>query len=133
VRRALQFAVALAEESKGKITLFYVLGTRCADGSRATMKLSLTEDETRCLMEHLVDVMARWAIPRSVEFEKSVEIGRSDTEAIVQAAHSLGSDLIVMGKHDYSWCKHLEKAAATERVVRTAPCAVLSVPEEVLN
>ena len=71
--------------------------------------------------------------PRSEAFEKSLEIAQPDPEAIVQAARRLRSDLIVMVKHDCSWWKHLGKTAVAERVVRTAPCPVLSVPEKALT
>ena len=129
VRRALQCAVAIAEECQGKITLLYVMGRQRADGSSASVEQSLSADEARFLVEHLIDGMARWEIPRSLEFEKTVEMGGHETEAIVQAARRLASGLIVMGTHEYSWWKHLGKAATAERVVRTAPCPVLSVPE----
>ena len=132
-RRALQFAVALAAHSGGKITLFYVARTRGADGTKSTMRLSFTQEETRSLVEQLVEVMAHGDIPRSVEFRTLVKIGCPDTEFIVRAARSSNSDLIVMGTHGYSWWRHLGRTAATERVVRTAPCAVLSVPEQILT
>jgi nucleotide-binding universal stress UspA family protein len=130
VRPVLQYAAALAENCGGSITLFYEVGTRWANGSRATRELGLTHDETRSLAERLVGVKAHLETSRTEAVEKPVEIAHPDTEAIVQAARRLSSDLIVMGKHDCSWWKHLGKAAVAERVVRTARCPVLSVPEK---
>ena len=129
----LQYAAVLAENCRGSVTLFYAAGTRWANGSRATRELRLTREETRSLAERLVGVKAHPETPRSEAFEKSLEIAQPDPEAIVQAARRLRSDLIVMGKHDCSWWKHLGKAAVAERVVRTAPCPVLSVPEKALT
>ena len=70
-RPVLQYAAALAENSRGSITLFYEVGTRWANGSRATRELSLTHDETRSLAEHLVGVMAHVETSRTEAFEKS--------------------------------------------------------------
>lgn len=53
---------------------------------------------------------------------------RSDAvaEAIVSYARSGGIDLIVMGTHGRSGVAHLLKGSVAERVVRTAPCMVLT-------
>ena len=132
VRPALQYAAALAEYSRGSITLLYEVGTRWANGSRATRELSLPHDQTRFLAERLGDMMPHREASRTVPLEKPVEIAHPGAEALVQAARRLSSDLIVIGKHDYSWWQHLGKAAVAERVVRTSPCPVLSVPEKAL-
>ena len=46
---------------------------------------------------------------------------------IAQAATSRGTDLIVMGTHGRGAFAHLVLGSVAERVVRTAPCAVLTV------
>ena len=53
---------------------------------------------------------------------------RSDAvaEAIVSYARSGGIDLIVMGTHGRSGVAHLLTGSVAERVVRTAPCMVLT-------
>ena len=53
---------------------------------------------------------------------------RSDAvaDAIVSYARSVGIDLIVMGTHGRAGLAHLLKGSVAERVVRTAPCMVLT-------
>jgi nucleotide-binding universal stress UspA family protein len=46
---------------------------------------------------------------------------------ITQFAKEGGFDLIVMGTHGRSGLKHLLLGSVAERVVRTAPCPVLTV------
>jgi hypothetical protein len=46
---------------------------------------------------------------------------------IAQTATSRGTDLIVMGTHGRGTIAHLVLGSVAERVVRTAPCAVLTV------
>lgn len=47
--------------------------------------------------------------------------------AIVTYAYEMGTDLIVMGTHGRSGFAHLLMGSVSERVVRTAPCPVLTV------
>jgi nucleotide-binding universal stress UspA family protein len=55
-----------------------------------------------------------------------VAVGRP-ARAIVEEATSRGTDLIVMGTHGRSGFAHLVLGSVAERVVRTAPCPVLTV------
>jgi universal stress protein A len=47
-------------------------------------------------------------------------------EAIVEAAREMGADLIVMGTRGLAGVKHLLLGSVAERVVRQAPCPVLT-------
>ena len=49
--------------------------------------------------------------------------------SIVEYAEGHGIDLIVMGSHGRSGMSHVLKGGITERVIRTAPCPVLTVRE----
>lgn len=56
-----------------------------------------------------------------------VDVGRP-AESIVARAVRDTCDLIVMGTHGSSGFRHLVLGSVTERVLRLAPCAVLTVP-----
>ena len=49
---------------------------------------------------------------------------------IVQAARDFGTDLIVVSTHGRSGLKNALLGSVTERIVRTAPCPVLTVRGE---
>ena len=51
----------------------------------------------------------------------------SPVEIIVQAANDLSADLIVIGTHGRSGFGHLLIGSVAERVIRLAPCPVLTV------
>ncbi|MBI2359303.1 MAG: universal stress protein [Deltaproteobacteria bacterium] len=57
---------------------------------------------------------------------EKTDIGRPD-KAIAQRAKMEGSDMIVMATHGRSGFAHLLLGSVTEKVVRSAPCAVLTV------
>jgi nucleotide-binding universal stress UspA family protein len=46
---------------------------------------------------------------------------------IIAAAKEEGADLIVIATHGHTGIKHLMLGSTTEKVVRTAPCAVLTI------
>lgn len=50
--------------------------------------------------------------------------------AIVRHAANIGADLIVMGTHGRGGVAHLLLGSVAERVVRTAPCPVLTIREQ---
>ena len=64
------------------------------------------------------------------DFEATVDaIIGTPAGSIVDYAGGHGIDLIVMGTHGRSGMSHVLMGSITERVVRTAPCPVLTVRE----
>lgn len=61
-----------------------------------------------------------------LKVREKVDVGRPD-KAIVQRAKIEGSDLIVIATHGRSGLAHILLGSVTEKVVRTAPCPVLTV------
>ena len=53
---------------------------------------------------------------------------RDVAEAIVDRARMLQADLIVMGTHGRTGVRRAILGSVTERVLRTAPCAVMAIP-----
>jgi nucleotide-binding universal stress UspA family protein len=70
----------------------------------------LTDDDRRTLRTRLV-----------------VETSDSAAEAIVSYARTAGIDLIIAGTHGRGGMAHALMGSVAEQVVRTAPCAVLTV------
>jgi nucleotide-binding universal stress UspA family protein len=59
----------------------------------------------------------------------ALETSDRPAEAIVDYARQAGIDLIVMGTHGRSGMSQLLVGSVAERVVRTAPCPVLTVKQ----
>ncbi|OGQ22056.1 MAG: hypothetical protein A3C54_04615 [Deltaproteobacteria bacterium RIFCSPHIGHO2_02_FULL_60_17] len=72
------------------------------------------------LEQHFSDVMP------GVEVHEKVEIGAPEIN-IVEQAKKEGSDLIVISTHGRSGLTHILLGSVTEKVVRRAPCPVLSI------
>ena len=82
-------------------------------------------DLERERQEELVK-LAREHIPATVRYETLVVNGWPG-EAVLKAARDLDADLIVMGTHGRRGLAHLMIGSVAERVVRAAPCPVLTV------
>jgi nucleotide-binding universal stress UspA family protein len=65
--------------------------------------------------------------PNPIVVRKAVITSASTAPAIVQYARDLDIDLIIIGTHGRGAVAHLLMGSVAERVVRTAPCPVLTV------
>ena len=62
-----------------------------------------------------------------IKLEVAVDVG-SPVRHILDRADTLPADLVVMGTHGVSGFEHLVLGSVTEKVLRKAPCPVLTVP-----
>lgn len=74
----------------------------------------------RFLKDHFSDLKS------GVQIHEKVELGRAE-ENIVERAKTEGSDLIVISTHGRTGLSHILMGSVTEKVVRHAPCPVLSI------
>jgi nucleotide-binding universal stress UspA family protein len=70
------------------------------------------------------------AAPAGVGVDTYVEIGQP-ARRILDCAATLPADLIVIGTHGATGFEHLLLGSVTEKVLRKAPCPVLTVPPRV--
>ena len=86
----------------------------------------LQQDIEAAARAHLQAMVAIEAGGR-LRLEPVVLASNTPSHAIVDYANRTGVDLIVMGTHGRGAVAHLLMGSVAERVVRTAPCPVLTV------
>ncbi len=128
--RPLAYAEAVARWYGGHVTAFHAAPPQMPaalpdDG--AFQPLPTIPVVTRADLMHQLR-----ALVAAAQFEESdVTIvmgeGRAADE-IVKQAKTMGADLVVMGTHGRSGFRRLVLGSVTEKVLRTAPCPVLTVP-----
>ena len=124
--RALEYARAIAARSGASLHLLHVLEDTVDTASFGTEVFVPDSPEVR-------EARAREAIARLAQRAGSAE-PHASTEVVAGAAAATiaayaaqhGVDLIVMGTHGRAGLAHLVMGSVAERVVRTAPCPVLS-------
>ncbi|MCP4379648.1 MAG: universal stress protein [bacterium] len=123
---ALKEADALTSRSGGELTLMFV---------HESAAVHLMDDDfpepaemTEKLLATAQEIMEKWASSlKTPEANRHIiiELCCSPAEAIVMHAKEQG--VIVMATHGHTGLKHVQLGSVTERVVRSAHCAVLVV------
>lgn len=128
-RRALDQAVALGSWYKAGITLLHVHAGEplSAEPARSEGSGPLDTAGHKRLVAWLADV-GEPARAAGVGVDARVVEGRPKVE-ILRMAKELPADLLVMGTHGRSGFDRLVLGSVTEKVLRHAPCPVLTVSE----
>ncbi len=132
-QRALEIACELGKTFQIPLTLFhaYVLPTYpLPEGFILPSPEAVTEimDKTQRAMNDMRDLAVKMGAPK-VDAIMSEGVAFAE---IVRVARERNIDLIIMGTHGRTGLKHALLGSVAEKVVRKAPCAVLTVrdPEQ---
>jgi universal stress protein A len=118
---ALEFAGELAGEEDGaRLDILHVVPI--PPGPEVAIQFDKLEGRARARLERLIE---RRLSPK-VRYAVHIRTGDPATEIIGMAAES-GAGLIVMATHGRKGLRRLVLGSVAERVVREAPCAVLSL------
>lgn len=130
-RHALEHALALARSYHARLTVMEVswplippVAYAAAAGVfPAPMTMAGDVDELREGLRRF----AAHGVEAGVEMDLQVREG-AVVPTILEEAHRVGADLIVMGTHGRSGFDRLLLGSVTEKVLRKAECAVMTVP-----
>jgi nucleotide-binding universal stress UspA family protein len=126
---ALKYAVTFARECGSKLYLLHVVEefahASYFDVLQVPLPPNLFSDIEERAKRQLADLAASEAL-KGLEVEIVVTRGVPFVE-IVEFAREKGVDLITIATHGHSGLKHALFGSTAEKVVRKAPCPVLSV------
>ena len=126
--RALRYAARLAGQVGASVELLHVVED-ISYGAFSEVYVpnmpDLLQDMVNNGVQRLTSLKAA-LFPSRADVETTVFVGRP-ASAIVDHARAGAFDLIVMGTHGRTGLSHMFTGSVAERVVRTAPCAVLTV------
>jgi nucleotide-binding universal stress UspA family protein len=126
--KALSYAVAFASQFGASITLLHVVEPMVYPENYVSVP-AVTDDINGSLIKAAEE---RLASQRQAHAQEGVAIrtvtrlGRPYVE-ITEAAGTLEADLIIQATHGHTGLKHVLLGSTAERVVRHAPCPVLTV------
>ncbi len=133
--KALGYALSFAKQYDARVVAVHVIDQRWEEQARLAlaevgqdMAQRIREgrkEEGQRILRDVADAAERSGV--SVE---SVIVTGIPFEEIVRLAKELPADLIIMGTHGRTGMSHLLLGSVAERVVRSAPCPVLSVRQE---
>jgi len=117
---ALKIATELAQERKAILHLLHVV--EMPPGPEVALPIGKMEAAARTKLE----LLAAERVDGKAHYEIKVMMGDPGVE-VLQAAKRLGADLIVMATHGRKGLRRLVLGSVAERVIREAPCPVLTV------
>jgi universal stress protein A len=126
-KKALQYAMKLAQEFNADVTLFHVAepAPTSFEGMMVTFSNGNGSEPKKKL-----NALANLARAGGVEHVTVTFRRGFPSHEIVEAAKELDVDLIVIATHGYTGWKHFCIGSTAERVVRAAPCPVLVVRQK---
>lgn len=124
---AVRYALALGGRVGGAVTLLHVLETASSMSGMEAVILARTDSEATTLARRKLEALAQREARGKGAMVTVVRTGRPFHE-ISLAAHEREVDLIVIATHGYTGLKRVWLGSTAERVVRHAPCPVLTVP-----
>jgi nucleotide-binding universal stress UspA family protein len=125
---AFSWATILAKELKAKIVITHVISEKAAVDMTALPGNpweSVLEREDHAMIQSFQSCLQS-DIDQSVATQTLVKVGPA-AEKIIEAAQQKNSDLIVMTTHGRTGLSHALIGSVAEKVVRQAPCPVLTV------
>lgn len=131
-KNALRYAVQFAQQFKAKMFLVYVVEPMIypADFSMGQVAIPSMDSDLHSRAEEELKNLAASFINKVVESETIIKTGKPFVE-IIEIAKEIDADLIIMATHGHTGVEHLLFGSTAEKVVRKAPCPVLTLREPV--
>ena len=126
--KALETALSLAQTFDADITLVHIVEQIIYPGDWMYPPIAMTDfaSEQREQISAKLKALAKDSNARTHEV---VRLGRAWQE-VVEVAKERKADLIVLATHGYTGLRHVLLGSVAEKILRHAPCPVLSIRAE---
>jgi nucleotide-binding universal stress UspA family protein len=125
-KKALIYAVRMAEQFGSRIIMLSVIEPVATPDFTYHPLITETDAVKKSVTKRLDALCQELKVPGNLIERKIVRYGTPFAE-ITSAARTLKVDLIIVTTHGYTGLKHVIMGSTSERVVRHAPCPVLTV------
>jgi nucleotide-binding universal stress UspA family protein len=128
-RRALEHAVAFARWYEAKVVALHVFTSQLLPVAGAEFGGYSTALPPAVKAEDVIEEAKRFCQPLSAGIASEIVVRQGNpVSEILQQAEQMSADLLVIGTHGRSGFERLFLGSVTEKVLRKAPCPVLTVP-----
>lgn len=131
-KSALKYAVNFCKNCQAEMYLIYVVEPVIypPDFSMGQIAIPSVNAEWDERARQELDKLAKEEIPSTVPVKTIIKTGKPFVE-IVETASELEVDLIIIATHGRSGVEHILFGSTAEKVVRKAPCPVLTLREPI--
>ncbi len=129
-RNALRYAIDFAKQFNAKLYLIYVVEPVIypADFSMGQITFPAADLDLNERAKNELENLMKTEIGDSLSAESIIKTGKPFVE-INDTAAEIDADLIIIATHGHTGVEHLLFGSTAEKVVRKAPCPVLSLRE----
>ena len=129
---ALRYAVNFAQMFNAEMILVYVVEPVIYPPDFSMGQIAIpsinTEWDTKAKEE--LDKLAANEIPKNIKVTTIIRTGKPFLE-IIDTAAELDTDIIIIATHGHTGVEHILFGSTAEKVVRKAPCPVLTLREPI--
>ncbi len=131
-KNALKYAIQFAKQFNAKIYLVYVVEPIIypADFSMGQVAIPSADIDLHSRAEEELRKLSKDFINGSLQVEILIKTGKPFIE-IIETASANDIDLIIIATHGHTGVEHLLFGSTAEKVVRKAPCPVLTLREPI--
>ena len=131
-KNALNYAVDFAKHFKSELYLIYVVEPVIypPDFSMGQIAIPSVDLEMDKRAKEELDNLAKKQIPSELNTHVLVKTGKPFIE-IIETASETDADIIIIATHGHSGVEHILFGSTAEKVVRKAPCPVLTLREPI--
>ena len=129
---ALKYAVEIAKKFNAKMYLIYVIEPVVypSDFSMGQVSIPAVDHDSFNRSKDELKKLAEMEIDSNIEVEVIIKSGKPFVE-INESASEKDIDLIIIATHGHTGVEHLLFGSTAEKVVRKAPCPVLTLREPI--
>ena len=124
-QNALRYALELAAQFNAEVTLVHIVEQIVYPGDWVYPPIALSDIATE-KKGHIMERLKALTEGSGLKAKHIVRLGRAWQE-IAEIARELDSELIVIATHGYTGLRHALLGSVAEKIVRHAPCPVLTV------
>lgn len=131
-KKALQYTVQFCKSMQAEIILVYVIEPMIypADLSMGQMVIPQNELNLDQKAKSELEELAKSEIGDLLKYQILIKMGKPFVE-IIETASEQDADLIIISTHGHTGVEHLLFGSTAEKVVRKAPCPVLTIREPI--
>lgn len=131
-KSALKYAVNFVKQFSAELDLVYVVEPVIypPDFSMGQIAIPSVDLEMDKRAGEELDKLAKREIPPEIRVKKIVKTGKPFIE-IIETASTENIDLIIIATHGHTGVEHILFGSTAEKVVRKAPCPVLTLREPI--
>ena len=125
---ALKYAITFSSLFKSDLIVLHVVEPIVypADFSFGQVSIPAMEEEIRKHSEEQLNELIANEVPSGIKVSSIIKVGKPFIE-IIEVAKSESADLIIISSHGRTGMDHVLFGSTADKVVRKAPCPVLTV------